>query len=615
MIKHQVTSQLYFAKLLVSQIDTFIKKADRHKLVFIGAIQIFLSALDVIGIAGLGLVSTLIITGIQSKNTTSSVSSFLDLVGIQDFSFQSQVAVLSLSAVSVLLIRTLLSIYLIRRIYRFFAHKSADLTSDLFLRVLNQNSIKLRENSTQDTLYSVTLGVNSLMMGVFANLVNLASDISILILLIAALVIVDPIIAVCTALMFCSIFLLINKLVNNRAAYLGKENANLHVESSLRITEVITSYRELFVQNRLSFYSENIRSIRSKLAVYNAEFIFMPNISKYIVETTVIFGALIIASIQFTLKDATSAFSTISIFLLAATRLAPAFLRVQQGWMHIRNNMGAATKTVQLAESLSKELNFKKESANPDLIYSDFTPTVKIQNISFTYPENDAPTLSNVSITIGKGDFIALVGPSGAGKTTLIDILLGILVPTFGSVTISNHSPKESIEKWSGAISYVPQDINIFDGSIRTNVALGYSEDFASDKQIWQALEFAEMTDVVRELPGGIDTEIGERGVKLSGGQRQRLGIARALFSQPRLLVLDEATSSLDAETELRVSKAIQNLKGKVTVIVIAHRLSTVRKADCVYYLNQGKIHASGSFEDVRKISPEFDKQAKLLGL
>ena len=128
-------------------------------------------------------------------------------------------------------------------------------------------------------------------------------------------------------------------------------------------------------------------------------------------------------------------------------------------------------------------------------------------------------------------------------------------------------------------------------------------------------MKFAELEDVVQELPNGIDTEIGERGVKLSGGQRQRLGIARALFSQPKLLVLDEATSSLDAETELRVSKAIQNLKGKVTVIVIAHRLSTVRKADCVYYLNQGKIHASGSFEDVRKISPEFDKQAKLLGL
>ena len=615
LIKNRILSSIEFPIFVFSQINAFILKSDQKKLILIVMVQVFLSALDVVGIAFLGLVSTLIVTGIQSKSASSGVNSVLSLLNIDDFTFQMQVGLLSLLAVCVLLIRTLLSVYLIRRIYRFFANKSAELSSNLFLRVLNQNLLKLRENSTQETLYSVTSGVNSLMMGVFANLVNLASDVSILLFLIAALLIVDPLIAASTALMFISIFILINKLVNNRAAYLGHENAKLQVESNLRITEVITSYRELFVQNRLSYYSTKINGSRKKLAFYTAEFTFMPNISKYIVETTVIFGALIIAAIQFTLKDATSAFSTISIFLLAATRLAPAFLRVQQGWMHIRNSIGSANKTIQLAKSLTAEINIKENTKDPDLNYNDFNPAAQILDVSFTYPESSSPTLNQVSISISKGEFVALVGPSGSGKTTLIDVLLGVLEPSKGSVSISNHSPRESIGKWPGAISYVPQDINIFDGDIRTNVALGYSKDFANDHRIWQALKFAELEDVVQELPNGIDTEIGERGVKLSGGQRQRLGIARALFSQPKLLVLDEATSSLDAETELRVSKAIQNLKGKVTVIVIAHRLSTVRKADCVYYLNQGKIHASGTFEDVRKISPEFDKQAKLLGL
>jgi ABC-type multidrug transport system fused ATPase/permease subunit len=218
-------------------------------------------------------------------------------------------------------------------------------------------------------------------------------------------------------------------------------------------------------------------------------------------------------------------------------------------------------------------------------------------------------------MNISAGKFVAIVGSSGAGKTTLIDTLLGVLEPNTGLIKISELSPKESITKWPGAISYVPQDINIFDGTIRTNVALGYPKELATDEMVWEAVNFAELGDVVNELPNGIDTEIGERGIKLSGGQRQRLGIARALFSKPQLLVLDEATSSLDSETELRISKAIQNLKGKVTVVIIAHRLSTVRKADHVYYLEDGKIKAFGSFEEVRKISPEFDKQAKLLGL
>jgi ABC-type multidrug transport system fused ATPase/permease subunit len=218
-------------------------------------------------------------------------------------------------------------------------------------------------------------------------------------------------------------------------------------------------------------------------------------------------------------------------------------------------------------------------------------------------------------MNISAGEFVAVVGSSGAGKTTLIDTLLGVFEPNIGLIKISGLPPKQSITKWPGAISYVPQDINIFAGTIRTNVSFGYPKDLASDEMVWEAVNFAELGDVVKELPNGLDTEIGERGIKLSGGQRQRLGIARALFSKPQLLVLDEATSSLDSETELKISKAIQNLKGKVTVVIIAHRLSTVRKADKVYYLEDGKIKASGSFEEVRKISPEFDQQAKLLGL
>jgi ABC-type multidrug transport system fused ATPase/permease subunit len=341
----------------------------------------------------------------------------------------------------------------------------------------------------------------------------------------------------------------------------------------------------------------------------------MPNISKYIVETTVIVGALIVAGIQFSLKDAANAFATLSIFLIAATRLAPALLRVQQGITLIRNSFGAASTTIILIQTLKSLPTLQIRESKQNFNYLNFTGNISISKVSLTYPGRQNPAISDISMNIPAGKFVAIVGSSGAGKTTLIDTLLGVLEPNTGLIKISELSPKESITKWPGAISYVPQDINIFDGTIRTNVALGYPKELATDEMVWEAVNFAELGDVVNELPNGIDTEIGERGIKLSGGQRQRLGIARALFSKPQLLVLDEATSSLDSETELRISKAIQNLKGKVTVVIIAHRLSTVRKADHVYYLEDGRIKASGSFEEVRKISSEFDKQAKLLGL
>ena len=207
------------------------------------------------------------------------------------------------------------------------------------------------------------------------------------------------------------------------------------------------------------------------------------------------------------------------------------------------------------------------------------------------------------------------MGPSGAGKTTMIDLLLGILNQDSGSVLISGVSPIKAITKWPGAISYVPQDVVITAGTIRENISLGYPIEVATDNLVLEALGIAQLDKFVRELPNGIDTQVGERGAKISGGQRQRLGIARALFTRPQLLVLDEATSSLDGATEASISDAIQALRGSTTVIIIAHRLSTIKHVDKVVYLSSGKIQAVGTFEEVRKLVPDFDSQAKVIGL
>jgi ABC-type multidrug transport system fused ATPase/permease subunit len=208
-----------------------------------------------------------------------------------------------------------------------------------------------------------------------------------------------------------------------------------------------------------------------------------------------------------------------------------------------------------------------------------------------------------------------LVGPSGAGKTTIVDVLLGILPPQSGTVLISGLSSLDAIEKWSGAISYVPQDVMISNGTVRENVSMGYPEDISRDEFVWDALRVAQLSEFIASLPGRLDSQVGDRGTKISGGQRQRLGIARAMFTKPQLLVLDEATSSLDGETEANISDAIQAMRGTVTVVMIAHRLSTVRNADVLVYLEDGKIRSVGTFEEVRSQVPDFDRQAQLMGL
>jgi ABC-type multidrug transport system fused ATPase/permease subunit len=220
-----------------------------------------------------------------------------------------------------------------------------------------------------------------------------------------------------------------------------------------------------------------------------------------------------------------------------------------------------------------------------------------------------------LSLQIRPGELVAFVGPSGAGKTTLIDLILGVLNPGSGRVEISGCTPLAAIEKWPGCIGYVPQDVVIFNGTIRENIALGFDSEFVSDVQISEALKVAHLKEFVQSLPEGLDTRVGDRGTKLSGGQRQRLGIARAMYTKPKLLVLDEATSSLDGKTESAISESISELAGNVTVILIAHRLSTVRNADQVVYINEGKIVQTGSFEEVRRKVTNFDIQAKLMGL
>lgn len=346
-----------------------------------------------------------------------------------------------------------------------------------------------------------------------------------------------------------------------------------------------------------------------------AELSFMPNIGKYIIETTVVLGALLIGATQFLLQDATHAVATLSVFLAAGSRIAPAVLRIQQGSLQIRSNLGQAAPTLDLVDSMLDVKPVERVSDEVDVSHVGFSADVELSHVSLTYPGKSARAISEITLKIPQGSITAFVGPSGAGKTTVVDVLLGVLHPDSGNVKISGLPPLETISRWSGAISYVPQDVIISNGTVRENISLGFPEQVVNDDLIWSAIEVAQLSEFVRQLPLGLDSQVGERGTRISGGQRQRLGIARAMFTKPKLLVLDEATSSLDGETEATISDAIQELKGSVTVILIAHRLSTVRNADKVIYLDGGKIISEGTFEEVRKAVPDFDSQAKLMGL
>ena len=592
-----------------------LSKSEQRKIVLVIGIQLFLSVLDLIGVAIVGILGALAVRGVQSQQPGDRVSMVLRFLQIEDLSFQNQMVVLGLLAACLLIARTIASIYLNRKTLFFLSRRGATISARLTSQLLSQSLLKVQNRTNQLTLFSLTNGVEIVVLKILGTAVTLVSDLSLLIVMIIGLFIVDPSIAISSILLFGLIGLVLYKLMHKRAYWLGLTQHNNSIKTSEKVIEVLNSYRESTVRNRRNYYALEIGELRMKMADTSADMTFMPSISKYVMETTVVIGALVIAGIQFMLKDAVQAVATLSIFLAAGTRIAPAALRLQQGAVQIKEASGSASSTLDLIEEL-RFIEIDKDK--PDVLTLDhqgFVPEISIKNASLTYPTKNMPAVHDLNLHIPTGSSLAFVGPSGAGKTTIVDMILGVLSPDQGSIQISGCSPLDSIKKWPGAISYVPQDVMISNGTIRENVALGYPVEVATDHLVYAALEIADLVDFVKTLPKGLDTEVGERGTKISGGQRQRLGIARAMFTNPSLLVLDEATSSLDGETELKVSDAIKGLGEKTTVILIAHRLSTVKDVDIVVYMAEGRIKAVGKFEEVRNKVTDFDRQAQLMGL
>jgi ABC-type bacteriocin/lantibiotic exporter with double-glycine peptidase domain len=402
--------------------------------------------------------------------------------------------------------------------------------------------------------------------------------------------------------------------MQSQARILGEKEAEISVHTNQLLFEALNSYREIYVKGLRKSYADRISQNKFELSSILAKMSFLPSVSKYVIESSILVGALLVSTVQFMQYDAQHSIATLTVFLAAGSRISPAVLRVQQGLISIKNNLGGAQTALKLVNQLQSN-RLPIIGSAPLFKHTNFDPEVVIRDVKFKYAELDTFQMGPINLKLKAGTVVAIVGASGSGKTTLADLILGAIYPTSGFVQISGKDPSETIMMSPGAMAYVPQDIQIFKGDVIANIAFGYEFDESFLPAIQSALETAQLTEVITELPNGLHTELGDKGFRLSGGQRQRLGIARALFTSPKLIVLDEATSALDGKTEDEISTAISKLKGETTVILIAHRLASVRNADVVIYLADGRVVAQGTFEEIKRDVPDFAQQAKLMGL
>jgi len=350
---------------------------------------------------------------------------------------------------------------------------------------------------------------------------------------------------------------------------------------------------------------------------------FLMGLPRFFVETGLMMGVLAIIGVQFLRGNLSEGLVTTAVFLAGGVRMMAALLPLQNAVASIKM-MGPQAEMAQgiLEKSRRAELTSREsqiQALDPEVVsdgaFDNTGYTVEVRDVTFTHAGSEEPAIERVSLSVPGGGYVAFVGPSGAGKTTLVDLILGINSPDSGEILVGGLQPAKLREINPGAISYVPQNPGMVSGTISENVALGeLAEDIDPDR-VWGALEKAELADFVRSLSNGIDSDLGKQSDSLSGGQKQRLGLARAMYPNPRLLVLDEATSALDAGTEASISATIEKLEKTITVIVIAHRLSTIQHADIVYVVEGGRLSARGRFSDVRKKVPLIEEYVRLMAI
>jgi ABC-type bacteriocin/lantibiotic exporter with double-glycine peptidase domain len=335
-------------------------------------------------------------------------------------------------------------------------------------------------------------------------------------------------------------------------------------------------------------------------------------IPKYISEMTMVFGGVLIAGLQFALKDAKDAITGIVVFTALSSRLLPSLLRVQGAILQIKGSSEATKNFLEEFQAAKNVSNFTFSPTTDFRISESFIGSIKLENVSARHPEEVSFELTNISLDIAQGEFLAIIGPSGSGKTTLVDVMLGIVSPSSGSTSIAGQPPIETIRMWPNMIRYVPQDVQLINGSILENIIWPDSSSALNELEIRKLLGVVELETWVDSLTEGVNTRINSLGTNVSGGQKQRIGIARALYVAPQILFLDESTSALDAQTEKEIIEKILGRMDSLTRIVIAHRISTIKDADRIVYIENGAIKAMGNFQEIVEQVPSFGVDLQL---
>jgi len=576
-----------------------------------GILQFIISILDLIGILLIGIVTSLGLSAISALAVPESLNFIFQIPLIGSLPLEKLIIWLSLVSALLLMGKTVASALMMRKVVGFLARRETILSTK-YIENISKNSPKWQLEKSPQYISGVALeGVNSAITLTLGQSVSIIVEILSLLLIFIGISTFDLTITIPSFIFFVVTGWLSLKFLSRRTRIAGKEEFFLGISSRDLIKNIVIGSRELYLSNKQESMNSRFASqrIRNYEAVRTRAMAAI--IPKYVSEVTLILGGLLIASYQFAIKDARGAITGLVIFAGLSSRLLPSLLRVQGAILQIRGSSEASKNFLIEFKAATIQLNTleptKLSSDSGKVKPVEFSSRIVLHDVVTKRSQESDFRIGGITLEIQEGEFFAIAGPSGSGKTTLADLMLGIIELESGDVTIGGVPPVEAIQKWPNKIRYVPQDVQLIPGTILENVMWPDLQSSLSDSELEELFDVVELSLWMQTLEKGWNTEINSLGNNLSGGQKQRIGIARALYSSPSVLVLDESTSSLDMQTEQEiVNKIILKMK-TITRIVIAHRISTIRSADRIAYLENGVVTTIGNYKELQEQIKDFD--------
>jgi ABC-type multidrug transport system fused ATPase/permease subunit len=592
---------------------------ERSKWYLLTALRALLSLLDLVGILAIGFVLTSVAVFVTSGSDPSRTLRFagLDLQAVN----VSTLPWVATSVLALFLVKALLSVILMRRAAFFVATVEARAAKAIAEATFGGDLGDVRKHSREEIMYAIQAGSPSAFNSLLNAANSFATEAMLFIVICLGFLFVDPLSTLVAILYFGLVAFVIQFFLGSLMARAGEISAKSSIMANTAISDLLSVFRELLVIGKRAKYISGIYEARSEAAKSAATQYYLRGMPRYIIEAALLMGVTLFVLFQLLNGDVIKSAATIGVFLSGGFRLTAALLPLQNSLLAIKSTIPSARTAHSILEKL-----VQKEPPQSARIFAASVNTIDLgresydsaiglefEAVSYSYPNSEHPAIHDVSFTIEPGSQVALMGPSGAGKSTIADLLCNVLRPTEGKIIRKTFESSFGDENVIGRVSYVPQRPGLVSGTILDNVALAEDLENLDRSRAMEAIYLAHLGQLVESLPEGIDTPLGKLQDGLSGGQMQRLGLARALYTKPNLLVMDEATSALDAESEAEIQKALTDMRGVVTVVLIAHRLNTIQNADKVILIEEGQIRDSGTFKELIARNKSVERVVELM--